>query len=43
MNNLINIDHGAYVIDKVNYINHACKNPNVKKKNMKLISLQKML
>lgn len=33
MNNLKNIDHGNYIIDKINYINFTTENPNVKKKN----------
>jgi hypothetical protein len=36
MNNLKHIDHGTYVIDKINYINHVCKNPNVKKKEYEI-------
>jgi len=32
MNNLQNIDHGKYIIDKIKYINYNLKNPNVKKK-----------
>ncbi len=36
MNNLKHIDNGTYVIDKINYINHICKNPNVKKKEYEI-------
>lgn len=32
MNNLKNIDHGKYVLDKINYKNFKCKNPNIKKR-----------
>ena len=35
ISNLKHIDHGKYIVDKIQYINYNLKNPNVKEKHTK--------